>query len=78
MRYLYITMRSVKFNATEEFFRSLPVNDLEMYIELGNKAMEKGDVDTSIKWYQKGLKKAIELCNDQKVREFSGLIVTLL
>lgn len=71
-------MAAVKLFAREEFFGSLPVNDLELYIEIGNKAMENGDVSSSLEWYNKGLKKAIQLKDKNKIKQFSGLIVTLL
>lgn len=56
----------------------LPVNDLNLYAELGNKAGEEGKMDESLAWYMKGLSKARELNNSTKISEFSGLIFTLL
>lgn len=56
----------------------LPVNDLNLYLELGNEADKKGNMDESFAWYMKGLRKARELQNQEKMSEFSALISTLL
>ena len=61
-----------------QILNALPVNDLNLYKELGDKEIEHGNMDDCIKWYIKGLSKARELKNTEKVSEFSALIYTLL
>jgi hypothetical protein len=56
----------------------LPVNDLNLYMELGNETGKQGELDESLAWYMKGLRKARELQNQEKISEFSALIITLL
>lgn len=56
----------------------LPVNDLKLYAELGNEAGKNGNMEESISWYKKGLEKARQLKDQDKVNEFSRLIFTLL
>lgn len=65
-------------NKVHEIIDKLPVNDLDLYIELGHEAIKGGDVESCLSWYQKGLTKARELKNDTKVTEISSLIFTLL
>lgn len=55
-----------------------PQNDLNMYVEMGNKAIKSGDEMECLKWYSKGLNKARELQNREKERLFSNLIITLI
>ena len=65
-------------NPVNQVLEHLPVNDLNLYLELGNKAIKEGEMDESFGWYMKGLRKARELNNAAKISEFSGLIITLL
>ena len=65
-------------NAVEQILPELPVNNLNLYMELGHKAGEQGRIKESIEWYKKGLEKARSLKDQQRIREFSGLIFTLL
>lgn len=62
----------------EKILDFLPVNDLNLYMELGDEAGKLGDLDESFAWYMKGLRKARELQNQEKLSEFSALIITLL
>lgn len=57
---------------------TLPVNDLNLYEEMGNAAIKDGDMEESMSWYMKGLAKARELKNAEKASVFSNLLITLL
>ncbi len=56
----------------------LPVNDLNLYMKLGNETSKRGELDESLAWYMKGLRKARALQNQEKISEFSALIITLI
>lgn len=56
----------------------MPVNDLNLYFELGNNASANGQLEDSLKWFYKGLTKAKELKDELKEREFSTLILMSL
>lgn len=56
----------------------LPVNDLDLYMELGNNAGAKGKIEESIDWYMRGLDKARELKDQKGIRKFSGLLALSL
>lgn len=56
----------------------LPVNDLDLYMELGNNAGAQGKIEESIDWYMRGLDKARELEDPKGIRKFSGLIALSL
>ncbi|GAB5418681.1 MAG: hypothetical protein Crog4KO_04380 [Crocinitomicaceae bacterium] len=62
----------------EQILSELPVNNLDLYVELGHKAGEKGKLEEAMSWYEKGLKKARALHDHKKAKEFSGFIFTLL
>lgn len=62
----------------EQILSELSVNNLELYLELGNKAGEKGKLGEAMNWYEEGLKKARALQDHQRAKEFSGYIYTLL
>ncbi|MCH2223535.1 MAG: hypothetical protein MK066_02105 [Crocinitomicaceae bacterium] len=57
---------------------NVSVNDVELYIRMGNEAIKKGDQDESMKWYLKGLSKAKELRNKKIEKDISNLIITLI
>jgi len=57
---------------------SFPKNDLNLYLKLGHEACKKGKLDDSFRWYMKGLRKSLKLQNQEKISEFSELIITLL
>ncbi len=65
-------------NAIHEIMTKLPINDLNLYEEMGNAAIRNGDMEECMKWYMKGLAKARELKNSEKAKKFSHLLVTLL
>jgi len=65
-------------NAVAEIIDTLPINDLNLYEEMGNEAIKRGDVEASMNWYMKGLEKSRELKNAPKAKKFSHLIITLL
>lgn len=65
-------------NKVYEIIDTLPVNDLNLYLEMGHKAGKSGDTERSLIWYKRGLVRAKELKNESKVSEFSHLIFTLL
>ena len=54
------------------------VIDLSLYEELGNEAHKSGDEQAALKWYNRGLKLACELNQQEKVRLFSNLIFVSL
>lgn len=58
--------------------QELPVNNLDVYFELGNNASANGRLEDSLKWFYKGLAKAKELKNELKENEFSTLILLSL
>ena len=58
--------------------KKLPENDFKRYFELGNLASSEGRMDDSLKWFYKGLRKAKELKNELKMREFTTLILFTL
>ena len=62
----------------EKVFEVLPVNDLDLFLEEGDKASRVGEMDESYEWYMKGLRKARVLQNQSMISKFSGLIFTLL
>lgn len=68
----------MKAEITTEEMITFPINDLNLYIELGHEAGKKGEIEKSYQWYMKGLRKARELHNQEKISEFSSLIITLL
>ena len=65
-------------SVVDKILDSLPINDLNLYMELGHDACKQGEIDESFGWYMKGLRKARENQNQEKISEFSKLIITLL
>ena len=65
-------------NTIEAILPELPVNDLTLYAELGNEAIKRGDIEACFEWYKKGLQKAKSLQDNERIREYSNLIFTLL
>lgn len=61
-----------------EAINSMSVNDLSLYLTMGNEAIKCGDLNESLSWYSKGLAKAKEIKNEVKANEFYHLIITLL
>jgi hypothetical protein len=55
---------------------TIPVNDLNQYMVLGHEAGKQGEIDESFTWYMKGLRKARELQNQEKISEFSAFVMT--
>ncbi|MFT6845930.1 MAG: hypothetical protein ACJAUV_002130 [Flavobacteriales bacterium] len=68
----------VQITVVDKALDFLPVNDLNLYMELGHEAGKQGKIDESYAWYMKGLRKARELQNQEKISKFSALIITLL
>ena len=54
----------------------IPVNDLNQYMVLGHEAGKQGEIDESFTWYMKGLRKARELQNQEKISEFSAFVMS--
>lgn len=54
------------------------MNDLSLYLSMGNEAIKCGKINESLNWYSKGLAKAKEIKNDVKANEFYHLIITLM
>jgi hypothetical protein len=52
--------------------------DLSLYEELGNEAYKVGDEIQALKWYNRGLKLANEMGQQEKIRLFSNLIFVSL
>lgn len=61
-----------------ECLDNLPINDLSLYVELGDKAGKSGNLQESVDWYMKGLWKARELKNSEYVKKLSALIALSL
>lgn len=61
-----------------EYLKDLPVNDLILYIELGNNAGKSGNLEESVDWYMKGLSKARELRNSEYIKKLSALVALSL
>lgn len=57
---------------------SSALEDINLYIEMGNEAIRLGDQEECIRWYIKGLRKAREQKNSIKESELSDLIITLI
>lgn len=57
---------------------SSALEDINLYIEMGNEAIRLGDQEECIRWYVKGLSKAREQKNSIKEAELSDLIITLI
>ena len=74
----FVQGKVVIMESTNDFMGSLPINDLNLYVEMGNDAIRKGNIEQCLEWYFRGLKKAKELRNKEKEREISSLIVTLI
>jgi hypothetical protein len=75
--HLDVMMKTVS-DKVSTILSELPINDLQLYAELGNEAGKKGDLEESVSWYRKGLTKARQLKDSEKEKEFSNLIFTLL
>ncbi len=56
----------------------LQVDTLMLYLELGDIAGKKGDDQSAIDFYIKGLQIAREIKNKPRVQQFSNLILTYL
>lgn len=61
-----------------EYLKGLPVNDLSLYVELGNNAGKSGNIQESVDWYVKGLSKARELKNSYYIKKLSALVALSL
>ena len=63
---------------TEVLGELLPVYNLELYEEMGIKAMNEENELEATNWFTKGLSMARELHNTEKIDLFRGLILSCL
>lgn len=59
-------------------FENLPVHDLEIYLELGEKARMNGDINKSVYWFKNGFEMAKQLKDRSRVQQFSNILFSIL
>ena len=57
--------------------KEVPVNDVKLYVKMGNEAIKEGLHEESMKWYLKGLTIAREQEDAAWEEEITNLIITL-
>jgi hypothetical protein len=55
-----------------------PIFDLEQYIELGEKELQKGNRNKSLFWYKSGFEMAKQQKDRGRIQQFSNILCTLI